>query len=469
MKKFVILIFGLSQVGKDTWIQTFLNVKTNPGQGYHSVTQLAEKYSNQIDQIEYIVINVPGINDSNLRFENEFILQQIEAILFENNLTQIDAILLMESMVNAMSVLLCLDQLKRLFGDTVVQSILIVGSKQDQSEILGEFETRKTQIEIQASQLNLHVIFWKNFEENNIPNKCMESMVNAMSVLQCLDQLKRLFGDTVVQTILIVGCKKDQSEILGEFERRKTLMENQASQLFLPIIFWKNFQGANRPISNEVKTAQIDQIISKMRELSPYSVQKITELQEQIRQRVLILMEQTPKDTQRVTIQYTETIQVPYQDIEQFNQNYNDIEAYEDKQKVKKVRVVKKAEQKQEVYMVKQAFQCQKLVGGPMRIFGVIKSYDRYIDVPQIRNIQVQVDCPEEYDDVENVVKYKKVEKQRIQERQVTKYRPQNVQKSKEEIIEIPHDFNTFYERVKQERVKEIRDQINQNFMQQNN
>ena len=183
-KNRLLILFGPSQFGKSSFINTLLDYSNSnserapvgTGSG-ESVTPHVISYNIgsvpvmfPLDRCDYdtiSLIDVPGFYDSNLRVSNEEILQQIKGKVASSGNTQIDALLVFESMqADARKINITMRQAYQLFGKSIMDSTIVVTTKWDR--VYPEETAKVTRIlEAILKNLNLDYVRWENNYRNN--------------------------------------------------------------------------------------------------------------------------------------------------------------------------------------------------------------------------------------------------------------------------------------------------------------
>ena len=174
------LVFGPSQYGKSTFINTILECspikeqqRAGVGSGNgESITISVKSYNIGIIPAmfphlrpgydTFQLIDVPGILDSGLRITKEEIFAEIKRILLQTGIQQIDALLVFESMKDdARKINISMEALMKYFGDGVKQSVIVLATKWDRVEE-EESERITDYLENLINQLGLKYIKWQN-------------------------------------------------------------------------------------------------------------------------------------------------------------------------------------------------------------------------------------------------------------------------------------------------------------------
>ena len=182
----LLLVFGPSQSGKSSFIKSLIeaggsaNITSMPEVGIgngesttrnitlYNVGSIPALFPHDIQGFDTIsVIDVPGTFDSGLKLTEGEILQLIQMNIIVKSISQIDCILVFESMnVDSRKVYYSVKTATELFGSNVNQSMILLTTKWDKVEE-SERDQTKDYIDSMAVALNISSMKWKN----KIPKK----------------------------------------------------------------------------------------------------------------------------------------------------------------------------------------------------------------------------------------------------------------------------------------------------------
>jgi GTP-binding protein EngB required for normal cell division len=186
-KRFVVL-FGESQTGKSTLVNCVLGnniAKIGDGTG-KSVTQITQIY--KIPKYdEFQMMDSPGGLDTNLKSDQQTLKEIEYAIAKTADRIYIDAFILTESLLDGtMQLTRNLQRLKNIFGQNVVQSIVVCGTKPAVSTILGG-NVRIDAVTKECARLNLKFMLFESYS-----NYQSKALMNGTRSVNQINQLIHL-------------------------------------------------------------------------------------------------------------------------------------------------------------------------------------------------------------------------------------------------------------------------------------
>ena len=235
----LVVVFGPSQFGKSTFINNMLNYtgseepRAAVGNGAgESVTSKATTYrlgsipvlfpTDRIGYDSVVIVDVPGVFDTK-RFDNQEILHEIQLNLLSLGATEIDALLVFDSisedcLMTNQTMKLATD----LFGTLIVKSTIVVSTKWDrlrpQKIIL-----KQATLEKYLNGLGLSHVRWTNVWRNN-PQDFTQQMETQLSELGSrMTQISPYYMEEISN--LIIRCEVIAKQLRDEDPDRFTNTE----------------------------------------------------------------------------------------------------------------------------------------------------------------------------------------------------------------------------------------------------
>ena len=247
----VALVFGPSQYGKSTFINTLLEYSPIKGQELagvgsgngESITLKVKSYdigiisamfqNLRVGYDTFQLIDVPGILDSGLRITKEEIFAKIKRILLKKGIQQIDAILVFESMKDdARKIGISMEALIKVFGEKVKESILVLTTKWDRVEE-EEHERLINYLEKLINPHRIKYIKWQNnIKVRGRPLLTEEEVMNQISMLGTYIQKCKPYCVKEMESLLV---KRQQlAEKLRENDPNRYVTDSTEIEVDVP-------------------------------------------------------------------------------------------------------------------------------------------------------------------------------------------------------------------------------------------